>query len=103
MARFQACVQHFVQVTVWLKANQSVCTSCDLVCVSSDEKWISLRLSLLSSHLPDPFVRDDPRQKEFLQFCGFLPSVNCISSRTVSTERTYQQPQGVLPSENSVV
>ena len=28
-----------------------------------------------------------------LQFCGFLSSVYCISSRTVYTERTNQQPQ----------
>ena len=28
-----------------------------------------------------------------MQFSGFLSGVNCISSRTVSTERTYQQPQ----------
>ena len=26
IARFQSCVLHFVLITVWLKANQSVCT-----------------------------------------------------------------------------
>ena len=45
-------------------------------------------------HLPDPFVRDDPREeKESLHFCGLLSSVYCIPSRTVYTERTYQRPQ----------
>ena len=34
-------------------------------------------------------------RKNSLQFCGFLPSVYCISSRTVYTERTNQQPHGV--------
>ena len=29
-------------------------------------------------------------------FLGFLSSVNCISPRTVSAERTYQQPHGAL-------
>ena len=93
MDRFQACVKHFLLIIVWLKADQSVCTSCDIVCVSSDEKGISLRPSLESSYLLDVIVRNDPRHKEFLQFCGFLSSVNCVSSRTISPERTYQQPQ----------
>ena len=39
---------------------------------SSDEKGISLRLSLLSSYLLDLVVRKDPRQREFLQFLCFL-------------------------------
>ena len=42
------------------------CTSCDLVCVSSDEKRIPLRLSLESSYLLDLVVRNDPGRKEFL-------------------------------------
>ena len=89
---FQPCAQHIVLITVWLKANQSDCTSCDLVCVSSDEKRISLSpctqhifLTSLSETIQD--------MKNSLQFCGVLASVTCISSRPVYTERTYQQPQ----------
>ena len=37
------------------------------------------------------------RREESLQFFWFLSSVHCISSRTVYTERTYQQPQRVSP------
>ena len=34
-------------------------------------------------------------REKTLQFCGFSSSVYCFPSRTVYTERTYQQPQGV--------
>ena len=54
-------------------------------------------LLVITAYLPDPFVRDDPREeKESLQFCGFLSSVHCIPSRMVYTERTNQHPQREL-------
>ena len=71
----------------------SVCTSCHLVCLLSDEKgsrWDypcshHIFLTSVSETIQD--------RRNSLQFCGFLSCVNCISSRTVYTERTYQQPQ----------
>ena len=68
---------------VWPKANQSVALHVTLFVCPVAKKGISLRVSL-SEPIQD--------RENSLQFCGFLSSVNCISSRTVSTERTYQQP-----------
>ena len=41
----------------------------------------------MSSYLLDPFVREDPRaENESFQFCVFLCSVYCISSRSTQKE-----------------
>ena len=68
------CIALLFLLTVWLKANQSVCTSCDVVCVSGDEKGISLRRSLQSTYLLDLVVRNDPTKKEFLAVLSVLVS-----------------------------
>ena len=102
MDRFQSCVQqHFVLLTFWLKVNQFVCISCDFVCVSrvflETNKGSHWYYPWKSSYLPDfVVVRNDPRQKWFLQFCGFLSSVNCFSSRTVFTEKEHDNNRKVV-------
>ena len=81
---------------VWLKANQSVCTSWEFVVYIVTKRDFTEDYPCYHHHLPDLHVRDDPRQKDFLTvFVGFLSSVYCTSSRTVHTERTNQQPQSV--------
>ena len=74
IARFLSCEKHFVLITVWLKAKQSVRTrEMSSVCLVTEK----LRLSLLPSYHPDLLVRDDPREeKESLQFLWFL--VQCL-------------------------
>ena len=47
---------------------------------------IIIYLTLLSETIQE-------KRKNHQKFCRFLSSVNCIPSRTVCTERTYQQPQ----------
>ena len=52
-------------ITVWLKANQSVCTrEMSVICVLCDGKGISFKPFLLSSYHPDLFVRNDPREEK---------------------------------------
>ena len=67
MDQFSPCEKHFVLIAVRLKANQSHCTSCDLVCVSGDEKGISLRQS---SCLLDLVVRTIQNRKNSCSFVG---------------------------------
>ena len=45
---------------------------------------------MLSSYLPDPFVRDDPRkEKESLQFLWVLVLVSTVSRHARSTQKDY--------------
>ena len=59
------------------------------MCVLFDGKWISLRLSLLSSYHPDLLVRDDPREKKnHFSFVGSC-LVSTVSRHVRSTQKEH--------------
>ena len=77
-------VSYFV-VLVWLKTNQSVCTSWEIVGVHCDEEGISLRLSLLSLSTW-LVVRDDPRIERISTILWVLV-LSTVFSHVRSTQR----------------
>ena len=60
---------------VWLKVNQSVCTSCEFVAVRCDEKESHCDYPCYH-HRPDLLVVEDPGERELLVVLWFL--VSCL-------------------------
>ena len=61
IARFQSCEKPLVLMTVWLKANQSVAIHVTLFVCLVTKKGSRWDYPCNPHHLPDLFVRDDPR------------------------------------------
>ena len=81
--------EHFVLMPVWLKANQSICTSWEFVGVHQDEKGSSLRLSLLlSSSWPPCQRRSKKKRQNHYSFVG-----SCLVSSVFRHVRSTQKEQ----------
>ena len=73
-------------MTVWLKANQSVCThEMSLVCSVT-------KMGAHCHHLPDPFC---PKRKFLYSFVGSC-QVSTVLRHVRCTQKEYQQPRGAL-------